>query len=212
MDFADFFPSITANDIVALVRENLDRLPDGWQDIDTSLFCSLACRSGALTIGAPTSPALANAVCYELDEKLTDLSKKKSTVYTRYADDLFFSTTEPNVLSGIAAEVPEIVKGLRYPKNLRINRAKTRNLSKRGRRAITGLIVTNDATLSIGRRAKRRLRSQVHNFSLLNETERDQLRGWLAYCKGVEPEFINRLNLKFGSERVLEARRRRSAH
>jgi RNA-directed DNA polymerase len=142
-----------------------------------------------------------------LDQRLADLSQNKAVRYTRYADDLFFSTNEPNVLNGIAATVPDILRSLHYPKHLQINSAKTRHSSKSMRRSITGLIITDDGRVSIGREIKRRLRSQVHNLSRLNDAQRNQLQGWLAHCQSVEPEYINRLNLKFGSKRVLEARR-----
>ncbi|MCC6575066.1 MAG: RNA-directed DNA polymerase, partial [Planctomycetes bacterium] len=41
--------------------------------------------------GAPTSPGLANAICWRMDKRLAGLAKKFNAVYTRYADDLTFS-------------------------------------------------------------------------------------------------------------------------
>ena len=59
----------------------------------------------ALTVGAPTSPSLANALCYHLDAALDSLSKRLATNYTRYADDLFFSTYEKNVLTELTIKL-----------------------------------------------------------------------------------------------------------
>ncbi len=46
---------------------------------------------GSLPQGAPTSPALSNLVCAELDRDLSDFAISKSATYSRYADDLCFS-------------------------------------------------------------------------------------------------------------------------
>ena len=45
-----------------------------------------------LAQGAPTSPVLSNAVMFHLDHRLTNLAKSLGMTYSRYADDLAFST------------------------------------------------------------------------------------------------------------------------
>ena len=56
-----------------------------WQNV----LCALSDR--ALPQGAPTSPALTNIVCLNLDRRLTGLAEKIGLRYSRYADDLTFS-------------------------------------------------------------------------------------------------------------------------
>lgn len=51
----------------------------------------VALSDRALPQGAPTSPALTNIVCVNLDRRLTGLADKMGLRYSRYADDLTFS-------------------------------------------------------------------------------------------------------------------------
>ena len=55
-------------------------------------IAQIACLNGQLPQGAPSSPVLTNMVCTPLDNSLMRLAKKTGCVYTRYADDITFST------------------------------------------------------------------------------------------------------------------------
>lgn len=56
------------------------------------ILTQLSCYEGKLPQGAPTSPIITNLMCQILDAKIISLSKKYKLSYTRYADDLTFST------------------------------------------------------------------------------------------------------------------------
>ena len=56
------------------------------------VISQIACYKGKLPQGAPTSPILTNMVCAPLDTQLTKLAKKYNLQYSRYADDITFST------------------------------------------------------------------------------------------------------------------------
>lgn len=206
LDFQDFFPSITAADLRTLLGAGVsDQL--GWTEPDIKVFLSIVCRNEQLTIGAPTSPALSNAVCFEFDTKLAQWATKHGASYTRYADDISLSCNTPNVLKDGVSAVDEIIKGLEAPKGLVLNTKKTRNLSKKNRRVVTGLIITDEATVSIGRETKRKIRALIHKFEELSETERQSLAGLLAHAFDVEPDLLNRLTIKYGHALVQRARR-----
>ena len=85
-------------------------------------FCNLVFRDGRLTIGAPTSPAVSNALCFDLDAALHGLSFGHGVMYTRYADDLFFSSTKKDVLYGVEREAIEQINRLDLPRNLRLTK------------------------------------------------------------------------------------------
>ncbi len=60
-------------------------------------------RDLIMSIGAPTSPMLSNILMYEFDSRIKSLCSSKRIRYTRYADDLTFSTNVPNRLKAIGA-------------------------------------------------------------------------------------------------------------
>jgi RNA-directed DNA polymerase len=206
MDFSSFFPSLTSFDVEILLREASSKglLGETWGTADSALLISLVCRLNELPMGAPTSPKISNALCFDLDLALTTLATKNDVIYTRYADDLFFSTTKRGVLRGIEADVTDIVSTLRHPRGLSLNLQKTRHSSKKRRRVVTGLVLTTDQHLSLGRARKRQLRSLVYKYTALDSAKREALRGWLSYARSVEPEFLNSLVLKFGADYLTE--------
>jgi RNA-directed DNA polymerase len=206
MDFTDFFPSITEADVSSYLTDRHDACFPNWIPDDETLFCELVCRNGQLTIGAPTSPALSNVICFRLDEQLLSMAARLGAKYTRYADDLFFSTNKPNVLNKVEGEVATICLGLPYPRGLRVNPAKTRHSSKRGRRRVTGLTLGSDGLVHVGRELKRSIRARIHRLESLSPEEQASLAGSIAYVVGMEPDFLNSLVLKYGLDRVQLAR------
>lgn len=207
IDFADFFPSLRSGDVAALLADRAALLPEWWEAPDTDALCRIVCRDDRLTIGSVTSPSLANRLCMHLDERVTEYAREGGLVYTRYADDLFFSSNAQGRLSAVSADLEEVLRSLSYPGGLRINGEKTRNLSRRQRWRVTGVVITCDDGLSVGRDLKRRLHAIVHQLPDATPEDRAWLRGMLAHVSSVEPGFIDRLYLKYGSKRVDQARR-----
>ncbi len=201
MDFVDFFTSITEDDIANYIRARSDFFK-GWTLKDKSVFSQLVCRKAALTVGAPTSPALSNAICFELDDRLHQICTRDGVTYTRYADDLFFSTSKKDTLRSVERQVIRLVKALRLPSNLVINAAKTRHSSKRGARWVTGVVLGSDGRVHLGRFLKRVIRSRIYNFQKLTDPEKASLAGMVAYAVGLDPDFENSLILKYGVKRV----------
>jgi RNA-directed DNA polymerase len=209
MDFKTFFPSITQNDVLAYFDASNQRNFGTWETEDKHLFAKIVCRNGCLTIGAPTSPALSNALCFDLDRKLAGVAAGNQVVYTRYADDLFFSTLHPNVLAPLVTEVEKIVRDLTLPARLQINLSKTRHSSKKGKRQVTGLVLSSEGTVGLGRKRKRYIRSLIFKYETLSEAQQRSLAGLVAFARSIEPDFINGLVLKFGSARINQVRQAR---
>ncbi|MBB5328127.1 retron St85 family RNA-directed DNA polymerase [Tunturiibacter gelidoferens] len=201
IDLENFFPSIRDSDFSAYVDSNQENFK-GWTEIDKAIVTSLMFRNGELTIGAPTSPALSNALCFQLDVQLSKLANNRGLVYTRYADDLFFSSIKPGVLSSVLDEAQSIIDELPIPATLKINRAKTRHSSKKGRRQVTGIVLGSDGKPHISRTFKRSIRSMVHKFDLLREDQKVALPGMISFVAGEEPGFLNSLITKYGFELI----------
>jgi RNA-directed DNA polymerase len=204
MDFADFFGSIKDSDVDVYASE-WPALFAHWTEDDKEFFKKIAFRYGSLTIGAPTSPSISNALCMDLDVQLFDLCAKHEVTYTRYADDLFFSTIHSNVLKGIESGVVSVVAALKCPAGLSLNTAKTRHSSRKGARRVTGIVLGSDGQTHIGRDLKRRIRAMLHEYATLSPEERARLKGLLGYATGLDPDFKNSLIMKYGLTAVQQA-------
>ncbi|MDX6527870.1 MAG: hypothetical protein QOH41_160 [Blastocatellia bacterium] len=199
VDFQDFFPSLTGSDVVTLLQANRDKLTDvELTDADITLVRQIVCRFDCLTIGAPTSPLISNAIMFEFDVAWSGRAEAEEVTYTRYADDLYFSTNQPNVLQGVLEKLRESLNTLAIP-TLRINERKTAFSSRKRRRLAAGLVLTSDRKISIGRPKKRMLKALVNKLKHKElEPERiAHLRGWIAYLRSVEPTFVTALQKKY---------------
>lgn len=206
LDLEDFFPSLTSADIAQHLLLHRGLLPERWDNEDTHLFIQLVCLNQRLTIGSVTSPSLSNSLCYGMDCRISEYSKTKRILYTRYADDLYFSTSEPNVLMEVESAIAEILADIDYPNRLRLNYAKTMHGSPKGRKAVTGVILTTQGRLSVGRDRKRTVRALVHRFERLSDRERLSLAGMISHIESIEPGFTKRLQRKYGDEAIEDVR------
>lgn len=97
--------------------------------------------------GAPTSPIITNLVCRQLDRRLLGLAKRFKLSYSRYADDITFSTNKKDVFmegSVFMAELKRIVEDQKF----HINDAKTRVQSRAYRQEVTGLVVNSKVNVT----------------------------------------------------------------
>lgn len=115
-------------------------------------------RRNVLPQGAPTSPLLTNVICQRLDFLLSGVAKRFGCKYTRYADDITFSSLH-NVYQSDGEFIKELNRII-SEQGFRIKAAKTR-LQKSGyRQEVTGLIVNEKA--NIKRRYVKELRKWLH--------------------------------------------------
>ena len=199
VDFRNFFPSLKGTDVMAALRGNQNTAAGAGvtaQDID--FMRKILCRFDSLTIGAPTSPQLSNAIMFEFDTAWSEIAQNLDVAYTRYADDLYFSTNQPNILSEVLERLRESLKEGTTP-TLQINNKKTAFSSRKRKRLAAGLVLTCDRKISIGRSKKRLLKSLVWKLvqKQLAPDEIASLRGWLAYLRSVEPSFVFSLQQKY---------------
>lgn len=202
MDFKNFFESISISDVIKFCEETFSEYFPEWSQDDTIYFSKLVCYKSKIVMGAVTSPSLTNAMCFELDRRIFQVCKNYEVTYTRYADDLYFSCKDLKILKNIEKEVRTIVLSIKVPSSLSFNFDKTYHSSMKRRVFITGIVITNDNKISIGRNKKRELRSKVFNWSKLDAEEKSYLSGYLSYVKSIEPLFINALCLKYGADVV----------
>ncbi|MFN6039744.1 MAG: reverse transcriptase family protein, partial [Bacteroidota bacterium] len=88
LDLKDFFSSISAT----TVRKIFTGFPF-YFDWELATCIALVCTyEKKLPTGSPTSPVLSNFACREMDKLLLQLSTENKIIFTRYADDITFSS------------------------------------------------------------------------------------------------------------------------
>lgn len=171
LDIADFFPSMTW----IQVREIFVRI--GFPDTVPVLLADLCTRNKVFPQGAPTSPFLSNLIFLETDRALAEAAHSFDMRYSRYADDLTFSSDEkPSDEARLALE--SIIKSAGF----KLQRSKTRLRGPSESRQVTGLQVNEK--VQPPRYTRRVLRAKFHNVSQGRGSEADStsvLRGWASY-------------------------------
>lgn len=136
IDIADFFPSIKLDQVknIFIKLGYTDQVAQRLGELCT--FLPITSQVGELPQGAPTSPALANIVFDAVDSKLLEYANENQLVYTRYADDLTFSTDTSNIEEHLDHIIHFITES-----GFRINENKTHIMKDNYRKMVTGLIV-----------------------------------------------------------------------
>ncbi len=165
IDLKDFFPAITATRIIGLLKSN----HFGLGNEVASTIAALCTYNNRLPQGAPTSPVISNMICYRLDRELTALSKKERVTYTRYADDITFSTTRPKFSKSFTNSViankvvlGDYLEAIIENNHFQVNQKKVRIRSGTKAKFVTGVKVNLKPNLS--RNYVRQLRSMVHSW------------------------------------------------
>ena len=150
-DLENFFPSIEQ----PRVWKRLQLNPFNFKQPIANILAGLCCIKEKnddgtvkyiLPQGAPTSPLITNAICDTLDRRLSGLARRFNLHYSRYADDITFSSMH-NVYKEDGVFRTEL-KRIIEDQNFKMNEAKTR-LQKIGeRQEVTGLTVSNKVNAS----------------------------------------------------------------
>jgi RNA-directed DNA polymerase len=159
-------------------------------------------RLGVLPQGAPTSGPLANVVMNECDRNLNDLGREYGLTYTRYADDVVFSsggTFSHQRASELVKRVGVVFK----QHGLSPHEAKTRVSPPGSRHVVLGLLLDDEA-VRLPRETRQRIRDHirgVRKFGLADHSRHrgfvsmfgfvNHVNGLIAFAKDVEPQFAS---------------------
>jgi RNA-directed DNA polymerase len=206
LDFVDFFPSIKVRDWDLLLR--ILKTPIIQRDESSFykniLFWGQGSRTPrCLAIGAPSSPTLSNIMMFRLDTRLAKLAERFNAVYTRYADDITVSGKRVEDILRFEASFQRIIKETKSP--LLTTHDEKRGIYLKGqRRMVTGLIITPNSEISIGRERKRLISVMLHKVLIgtLDAAQMGYLKGMCGFCLGNEPSFISRMRRKYGNDVV----------
>ncbi len=215
VDLKDFFPSITFHRIAGVFASL------GYnQGISTllALICTESPRVEAtfdgykshvalgerfVPQGAPTSPALTNLLCRRLDSRLSGMAAHFGFVYTRYADDLVFSSSQES------ARVLSLERGVLMvleSEQLVVNPDKIAVMRRGARQSVTGLVVNGTEGPRVSRRDLKRFRAVLHDIEQngaeavtekMGKSAIGYARGYVSFIHMVSPDVAMKLRAKY---------------
>lgn len=179
MDLKDFFPSIEAGRVFKRLQVPPFDLPDKIASYITDLCCHpmvverisetgvpIKITRNVLPQGAPTSPMITNIICERMDFHLSKLANSIGVRYTRYADDITFSS-----MHNVYQENNEFLSKVRAIINEQgfvINEKKTRLQKRGGRQEVTGLVVS-DTKINVTKKYVKNLRKLLYCWERYGE-------------------------------------------
>ncbi|CAK2695668.1 RNA-directed DNA polymerase / Ribonuclease H [Vibrio crassostreae] len=144
IDLDNFFGSFNFGRVRGFFQKNRNFM---LSDEVATTIAQIACFNDELPQGSPCSPVITNLITHSLDIQLLKLANRNACTYSRYADDITFSTRK----SVFPVEIMEESNGVYTPSKrllhevkrsgFQINHKKTRIQYKDSRQDVTGLIV-----------------------------------------------------------------------
>ena len=213
LDIKNFFENISKDQ----VKNSL--ISHGLTEEISEIISRISTIDNRLVQGFSTSPVLSNMVTTEMDSELQKYAENSNIVYTRYADDISFSTKGQEV---DANEIIEIITKYGYP----INEEKTKTRKRGQKQIVTGLTVFDSTTPRIPKKIKKNLRLEafyikkygiknhcirrlvkrgkfnknqniVEDLKIEIDTTRERINGWINFSHGIESGFSSNLNSIF---------------
>lgn len=169
-DLQDFFPTITHGRLKGLFAKM--GYPESVSTI-LALLCTEPDTDEAeldgekwfigngerhLPQGAPCSPAITNIICYKLDKRLDGLAKKLGFTYTRYADDLTFSSDKTSRINSLMQWVGKIV----VEEGFVLHPTKTKIMRPGAKKEVTGIVVNE--VMNVDRKTRKKFRAALHQI------------------------------------------------
>lgn len=207
-DLSKFFPHTTPEFFFKMIYQTFPlceyvKVSSSYQkEFEKAL--SLCFLNGGLPQGTPTSPMLTNQMMIPIDHAISKMCHEYQPhiVYTRYADDMGFSSEFSFHWTDVVNKVGEILKGFEAP--FEFNKEKIHYGSTAGRNWMLGVMLNKDGNITVGYRNKRMLKASLFSFgnSIVNKNpwsveDTQHLQGIIAYYKMVEGEVINKIIQKY---------------
>lgn len=213
VDFSNFFPSITTRLLMDILLEIYpftlaysEYKDDTIKNIGRllQLTVNIATFEGSIPQGSPLSPYLSNIVAIPFDYHITKTLQEhieKSVLYTRYVDDLTFSSFYHIANSKEeTARILKLVVSIAQERAYKafpfvVNDDKTTVSTKYGKNRVTGIKINKDNKVSIGYKEKQQLKQNLANLIIFKKTtqatppQAEHVIGMLAFLKAIEPSY-----------------------
>jgi RNA-directed DNA polymerase len=190
LDLKDFFPSFNFGRVRGFfLANNHFKLAESV----ATTIAQIACNDGRLPQGSPCSPVLTELLTHFLDIRLARFARHYKCTYSRYADDLTFSTNQKAFPAALAVQEGEAWKlgdELRTRvegSGFTINNVKTRMQCRGSRQSVTGLVVNEKVNVAesyyklVRAMAHRFLATGTYQHDGADQTSIDLLEGMLNH-------------------------------
>jgi len=154
LDLVDFFNQFTESQILVFFS-NI-----GYSNIISKVLAGLCCYDNILPQGGVASAYLSNLLFRELDKAICDWSVLNRINYSRYADDMTFSSSKNIDLNFLLQSIQEILQNTTF----KINREKTKIYRFNERQLVTGLVVNSYPQPS--KEYRKKIRQEIHYLQL----------------------------------------------
>ncbi len=200
IDLEDFFGSVNFGRVRGFFISNREF---ALSEPVATILAQIACHQNSLPQGSPCSPVISNLIGHILDIRLVSLARENGCTYTRYADDLTFSTNKRAFPSQIAKLnegrehewIPsEKLTQLIVRSGFRINPQKTRMQYRDSRQEVTGLVVNKKVNVPVDYRRVVRAMSDTYFKTGSFFTLQPGIGGAMTKVAGTPNELNGRLN------------------
>lgn len=187
IDILDFFSSFNFGRVQGYFYKSQEFM---FSKEVATIIAQLVCYKAKLPQGAPTSPIISNLIFNIVDLKILALAKKYRLNYTRYADDMSFSTNNKVFEKEYLNFIREL-SDLLEKNGFEINQNKTRLEYCSSKQEVTGLTVNNKINAS--RKFIKKTRAMANQLYKTNRFQIDGEDGTLNQLEG-RFSFINQLD------------------
>ena len=142
VDMRDFFHQCDEAELVSVLRPHF---PEMEQDC-LELIANLTTYHNRLPMGSPSSPVLSNYAAFRLDHAMLAWSQERNIVFTRYVDDMTFSSRTVLPVEYVK-QLEEACAKFGFP----LNPAKTKYYGPEDEKYVTGLMLTKEEVVLPGK-------------------------------------------------------------
>lgn len=188
-DIKNFFGSINRN-MVFVMLKNLN-----CDDVTANKLSEFSTLNDCLPQGSPCSPILSNLYLEKFDVLMNQYAEENEMLYSRYVDDITFSSKNEINVNSTLKKVNFELKRL----NLRLNYKKTRVLSSKNFLEVTGIRII-DGQLRIKKKYVKSIKNELYYINkygvfshmekknIKNVLYREHIFGKIMYVKSIENE------------------------
>ena len=199
MDIKDFYASVQYE----FTRQVVKNICKKIKLADINYYLNVTTLNDKLPVGAPTSAHIANACFSPVDKRIRTYCRTHDVNYSRYMDDLIFSSDDKFSLNMAEKFVKNVLEVFSY----KLNEKKTKYISDNKQQNVLGLVV-NGKQARLPKKLRKRLRAMLHGYMVYktsgatpvdfkyrtwSETEIARLKGYLAYTKQADNETFDKL-------------------